>query len=429
MTVKINSLAIENVKRVKAVQMELAQNGLTVIGGRNGQGKTSVLDAIAWALGGDKFKPSNAARDSSTLPPEIHIELSNGLIVERKGVKSALKVIDPSGEKAGQKLLDSFIEKLALDLPKFMGMNSKDKANTLLQIIGIGDELAELDAKEAQRYNRRLEIGRIAKTKRSYADELEYYPDAPTEPVSASDLIKQQQEILAQNGENQRKREQLAKMTEEHETITLQIAQLKASLEEAQTKQESLLADIETAQKTVAELVDESTEELETNIAQVDDINRKVRANQEKGKAQAEAEELSAEYNGLTAEIEAVKEAKNELLNKADLPLPELGVKDGELIYKGQQWDGMSGAEQLMVATAIIRKLNPECGFVLMDKLEQMDQETLKEFSEWFTNEGLQVIATRVGTDDSCSIIIEDGYVKESAAQSAEPKAWTPGTF
>lgn len=299
MTVKINSLAIENVKRVKAVQMELAQNGLTVIGGRNGQGKTSVLDAIAWALGGDKFKPSNAARDSSTIPPEIHIELSNGLIVERKGVKSALKVIDPSGEKAGQKLLDSFIEKLALDLPKFMGMNSKDKANTLLQIIGIGDELAELDAKEAQRYNRRLEIGRIAKTKRSYADELEYYPDAPTEPVSASDLIKQQQEILAQNGENQRKREQLAKMTEEHETITLQIAQLKASLEEAQTKQESLLADIETAQKTVAELVDESTEELETNIAQVDDINRKVRANQEKEKAQAEAEELSAEYLSL----------------------------------------------------------------------------------------------------------------------------------
>lgn len=429
MTVKINSLAIENVKRVKAVQMELAQNGLTVIGGRNGQGKTSVLDAIAWALGGDKFKPSNAARDSSTLPPEIHIELSNGLIVERKGVKSALKVIDPSGEKAGQKLLDSFIEKLALDLPKFMGMNSKDKANTLLQIIGIGDELAELDAKEAQRYNRRLEIGRIAKTKRSYADELEYYPDAPTEPVSASDLIKQQQEILAQNGENQRKREQLAKMTEEHETITLQIAQLKASLEEAQTKQESLLADIETAQKTVAELVDESTEELETNIAQVDDINRKVRANQEKGKAQAEAEELSAEYNGLTAEIEAVKEAKNELLNKADLPLPELGVKDGELIYKGQQWDGMSGAEQLMVATAIIRKLNPECGFVLMDKLEQMDQETLKEFSEWLTNEGLQVIATRVGTDDSCSIIIEDGYVKDSTPQPVENKKWEAGKF
>ena len=111
------------------------------------------------------------------------------------------------------------------------------------------------------------------------------------------------------------------------------------------------------------------------------------------------------------------------------MPLPELGVKDGELIYKGQQWDGMSGAEQLMVATAIIRKLNPECGFVLMDKLEQMDQETLKEFSEWLTNEGLQVIATRVGTDDSCSIIIEDGYIKDSTPQSVENKKWEAGKF
>ena len=246
---KINSLAIENCKESQSSTNGISPKRPYRHRRRNGQGKTSVLDAIAWALGGDKFKPSNAARDSSTIPPEIHIELSNGLVVERKGAKSSLKVIDPTGEKAGQKLLDSFIEKLALDLPKFMGMNSKDKANTLLQIIGIGDELAELDAKEAQRYNRRLEIGRIAKQKKSYADELEYYPDAPTEPVSASDLIKQQQEILAQNGENQRKREQLSKMTEEHETLTAQITQLKASLEEAQAKQESLLADIDTAQR------------------------------------------------------------------------------------------------------------------------------------------------------------------------------------
>ena len=54
MTVKINSLELENVKRIKAVQLEPAANGLTIIGGKNGQGKTSVLDAIAWALGGDR---------------------------------------------------------------------------------------------------------------------------------------------------------------------------------------------------------------------------------------------------------------------------------------------------------------------------------------------------------------------------------------
>jgi len=83
--IKINSLELENVKRIKAVRLEPTANGLTVVGGKNNQGKTSVLDAIAWALGGNKFKPSQPNREGSTLPPSLSIQLSNGLIVERKG--------------------------------------------------------------------------------------------------------------------------------------------------------------------------------------------------------------------------------------------------------------------------------------------------------------------------------------------------------
>ena len=96
MSIKINTLQVENVKRVKAVALEPSANGLTVIGGKNGQGKTSVLDAIAWALGGDRYRPSNAEREGSTLPPHIKLELSNGLTVERSGKNSALKVVDLS---------------------------------------------------------------------------------------------------------------------------------------------------------------------------------------------------------------------------------------------------------------------------------------------------------------------------------------------
>ena len=111
MPMKINKLEIENVKRVKAVKMEPSENGLTIIGGNNAEGKTSVLDAIAWALGGNTFRPSEPYREGSTLPPYIHITMSNGLVVERKGKNVDLKVTDPSGQKAGQQLLDSFVEK------------------------------------------------------------------------------------------------------------------------------------------------------------------------------------------------------------------------------------------------------------------------------------------------------------------------------
>src|SRR5699024_4738617 len=131
MTIKINQLKVENVKRVKAVKIEPSANGLTVIGGKNNQGKTSVLDAIAWALGGNRYRPSQAKREGSMTDPYLHIKLSNGLIVERKGKNSDLKVVDPNGEKAGQTLLDSFVEELAIDLPKFIDSSSKEKANTL----------------------------------------------------------------------------------------------------------------------------------------------------------------------------------------------------------------------------------------------------------------------------------------------------------
>lgn len=114
----------------------------------------------------------------------------------------------------------------------------------------------------------------------------------------------------------------------------------------------------------------------------------------------------------------------------AELPLPELSVKDGELVYKGQKWDNMSGSERLMVSTAIVRKLNPNCGFVLLDKLEQMDMQTLQEFGSWLEAEGLQAIATRVSTGDECSIIIEDGYVVgQEHPEMNKPKSWKAGEF
>ena len=104
MGITIHSLDIENVKRVKAVSLTPSPAGLTVIGGKNGAGKTTVLDAIVWALGGEKYRPSEAQRDGSMTPPHIRITLSNGLVVERKGKNSALTVTDPSGKKAGQQL-------------------------------------------------------------------------------------------------------------------------------------------------------------------------------------------------------------------------------------------------------------------------------------------------------------------------------------
>ncbi|MFR4557505.1 MAG: AAA family ATPase [Blautia obeum] len=423
MSMKINKLEIENVKRIKAVKVEPKANGLTVIGGNNNQGKTSVLDSIAWALGGERYKPSQATREGSVIPPTLHIVMNNGLVVERKGKNSALKVTDPNGQKAGQQLLNEFVEQLALDLPKFMEASGTEKAKILLQIIGVGPQLAQFEQQEEELYQERLYIGRTADQKEKFAKEQPYFADAPKDLISASELIRQQQEILARNGENQRKREQLHQLEQKYQRINEQMTALLA-------EQKQVENDLETARKSALNLNDESTEELEQNISNIEEINRKVRANLDKEKAEDDAKTYRDQYNSLTKDLEDVRDKKAQLLNSAELPLPELSVKEGELIYKGQKWDNMSGSDRLKVSTAIVRKLNPNCGFVLLDKLEQMDMKSLQEFGEWLEAEGLQAIATRVSTGDECSIIIEDGYVVgQDISEEPKKKEWKAGAF
>ena len=428
MSLKINKLEIENVKRIKAVKIEPTQNGLTIIGGNNNQGKTSVLDSIAWALGGERFKPSQATREGSVIPPTLRIITNNGLVVERKGKNSALKVTDPNGQKAGQQLLNEFISELAIDLPRFMEASASKKAQTLLQIIGVEEQLLGLEKEEKEIYQERLYVGRTADQKEKFAKEQPFYPDVPKDLVSPSELIREQQEILARNGENQRKREQAAKIREDVKRAHGEVLRLTELLEDAKQVHKKLMEDLDIAEKSAKDLKDESTEELETSISNIEETNRKVRANLDKEKAEEDAQVYRNQYAELTKKLDEVRDKKTELLSSVELPLPDLSVKDGELIYKGQKWDNMSGSDRLKVSTAIVRKLNPKCGFVLLDKLEQMDLRTLLEFGEWLEKEGLQAIATRVSTGEECSIIIEDGYVA-GAERPAEPKTWKAGEF
>ena len=438
MSVTITALEAENVKRIKAVAFAPSPTGLTLVGGNNNQGKTSVLDALAWALGGDRFRPDAAQRDGAIAPAHLKVTLSNGVVVERKGKNASLTVTDPTGRRSGQQLLNAFVEPLALDLPRFMDASDKEKSDILLRIIGIGAELHTRDLEIKGLYDKRTFTGQLAAQKKHFAEEMISYPEAPDEPVSASELIRQQQDILARNGENQRLRAQYAELeqqvqqcVDELKRTRERIATLQQLADELDAKHTKLFNQRETARKTVSQLQDESTAELEASIRDIEETNRKVRANLEKSRAEDEAAQYASEYDRLTESIQQKRAERMALLNGADLPLPGLSVEDGVLTYKGKHWRDISGSDQRRVAAAIVRRLNPDCGFVLLDKLEQMDMTTLQEFSAWLEAEGLQAIATRVSTGSECQIIIEDGMVKDAVPpeEKPQPRSWTKGAF
>ena len=168
----------------------------------------------------------------------------------------------------------------------------------------------------------------------------------------------------------------------------------------------------------------ESTAELEEQIADFEETNRKIRANADREAVKSEAAILRENYENLTDEIEKKRAERTKLLDGAELPLPGLTVEEGELRYNGKGWDCMSGSEQLLIDCAIASRLKPECQFVLLDKGEQFDLESLKVVDRWFEEHDLQGLITRVSTnrDGECTIVIEDGEATTPAGTVVVPK-------
>lgn len=416
---KITTLELANVKRIKALRLVPTEKGLTIIGGKNGQGKTSVLDAIAYGLGGGKYRPTNLRREGAVGDTFIHIETDNGLIIDRKDGERSLRVRDEQGNTSGQKLLDRFISELAIDLPKFHNAPSKDKAKMLLHALGVDAEIAKLDADEKAKFDTRTVIGRQADQKEKAAKDMEWYEDAPAEAVSVKELIDRQQSILARNG-----------LKEEHrrkfEANEAELHRVAEEIERLRKRQEALSEELRSAASEDFTL--ESTAELEAQIADFEETNRKVAVNAERARRIADADALRDQYDALTKEIEDVRKAKLKILEGAKMPLDGLTVENGELLLDGKAWDCMSGSQQLVVDCAIASRLNPECKFILLDKLEQFDLDTLSEFGKWLEAQDLQCIATRVSTnaDGECSIVIEDGEAEAEAGAVAVPFAKKP---
>ena len=403
--VKILCISAENFKALKAFYCEPKPEGLTVIGGDNGAGKTSCLDVIAYALGGAKYRPSNPKRDGAIGDTTLHVELSNGLVVERKGKNLSLTVTDKDGARHGQELLDAFISNIAIDLPKFYNASAKEKAHMILETLGIEEKLAELAKTEKEKYDTRTMVGREADRKQKAAEDMPWHEDAPEEKVSVKELIDQQQEILARNGIKEEHRRNL-------EVNKSELERVNAELKRLSERREELVAKVKSAEGEDFTL--ESTAELEMQIANFEETNRKVAENAERTRRMEEADALNDQKDALTKEIEDIRAERLALLKDADFPLEGLSVnEDSELVYNGQPWDCMSGSQQLIVSCAIASRINPTCRFVLMDKLEQLDLKTLAEFDAWLKTQDLQCIATRVSTGGECTLVIEDGMVKD----------------
>lgn len=481
---KVKHFTMQNVKGVNLFDYEFPLSGATVIGGRNNQGKTSIINGMQYTAGGEAYRPTNYHKDDTAEESFLRMVFSNGIIAQRVGDSADLKVYDENGKLSRQRLLDQFITKFALDLPKFLNGSDKDRAEILLKALHIEDKVETLDAAIQSEYEERTIIGRIRDQKRKAGKEMPFHEGVPEEELSPSDILARMQEVNVRNAKIQAAKQELDKNNADlirlveagekidaalakvdGETVSLcekvdadcktkvasieeQIRKLQDSIKAAQEFAVSHKAQIRksaeenkkalSGQKTEndkavdaltekiasAEMQDftlEDTSSFQREIDEVENTNVKVRENIARAKVLKEADEQALKYDEKTAVIEDLRKQKDALLQGAGLPYPGLSVENKVVTLNGKAWDCMSESMKIRVGCAIVMRINPSCKFMFVDKLEQLDPESLAELDQFAKDHDIQIIGTRVTTNpDDCTIIIKNGYIEGMENHMAE---------
>lgn len=418
---KIIELKAENVKRLKAVEI-IPEGNTVIISGRNGQGKTSVLDAIWLALGG-----GNAAKDSQTTRPvrdgekKASVSLDLGEIKITRSWTSAgnmtLKVESQDGTpfKSPQALLDGMVGKLSFDPLAFSRMSPADQRKTLIGLVDLGFDPDELDAERKRIYEERTTLNRELKSlEAQITGKQKPAPDTPDEELSLKELIDEAQAANAKLAENnalrrllQEKRTDAAALRDRIVAMKEEIKKLELELEEKKQEGKDLVDKVET-------LADPSLDEINGKIADIEGINARVRETKSFKELSSKASDLRKQADAKSTEIDALDKKKAEALRNAAFPIAGLGFDEEGVLFDGVPFAQCSAAERMKASLAIAAALNPKIRIIRVNDGSLLDSESMVEVERMAEERDMQIWIERVDETGKVGIVIEDGEIAEN---------------
>jgi energy-coupling factor transporter ATP-binding protein EcfA2 len=403
---KIVRLESTNYKRLKAVEIAPDPDGnLVIVAGKNGQGKTSILDSITAALGGVNGKTTPKPIRDGEERAEIILETED-LIVTRRFTASGstLTVKSPDGAvyPKGQAKLDDLLGKLSLDPLAFTQLDNRTQLKTLLDLVALPFDPVKLEAERAALYEQRTDANRVAKQQQAAVAAFEITPDmADLKPVSVTELLEQIDAAKAR---------QLNYEADLREQAAAQdrVEKLKADLKEAEA--DLIAADADLAKWDGFDVPDIAA--LREQIQNAETINEGVRTFTAWMKAGDDWGRTARIAEDLTAKIEAIDKQKRDGLAAAKFPgdLP-LGFDDTGVLLNGIPFKQASGAEQLRASLAMAIALNPKLRVIRIADGSLLDSDNLALVEAAARENDFQVWIEMVGDGDGRGIIIEDGQV------------------
>jgi len=409
------SLTIKNVLGVKSATITRA-GPVTTIGGKNAQGKSSILKTFQMIVGGGSYIPDNPIRAGEKKGEGVLETTDYRMELKlRAGGRHEIEVKTKDG--ATLPLPATFLRQLtagrAFDPLEFQRMKPDEQLATLKRIVGL--DFAKLDAEHDELFAKRTEVNRDAKAIKSRVDAAKFKPGLPEAEVSVAELARELEARLANNAANAGKRLALDQLRQQATAASAKIADLERQLDAARASFADLNERGKALSAEVKALVDQDTAEPLKSIETAEETNRDIRENAVHRKLVAELESVAAQSTKLSERLNAIDAEKSAALASAKFPVPGLGFTEDGVTFNGLPFAQASSAERMRASVAIGIALNPGLRLLAIDNGEQLDEDQHALLCGLAEEQGCDLLVARVSTGPECSFVIEDGEVKPAA--------------
>lgn len=437
---KIISLQAENLKRLVAIRIDPKGN-LVEIRGKNAQGKSSVLDAIWYALAGASNLPTTPIRKGQERAT-IKLDLGE-LIVTRTftktddGFRTSIAVENGDGARfpSPQRMLDDLLGSLTFDPLAFERMKPKDQFDALKGFVP-GVDFAKLEGLNRADFDKRTAVNRRAKELSAQAAAIAIPESVPAERVDEDAIIKEIGEVGNHNATIERRKEGRAAAAKEAADFRSAAEDSRAraaehrrqaeALDEQASNQDAEAASREEKLRTAEALPEpKDAAEVQARLTKAKQINAAVDQAARRATLQEDARKAQAEAEALSAAIEARNKTKVDAIAAAKLPVEGLGFGDDCITLNGLPFDQASDAERLRVSCAIAMASNPKLRVIRVRDGSLLDEDGMRLLSEMADENDMQVWIEAVDSSGKVGIVLEDGHVastpeSRAAAQAAE---------
>ena len=432
---KIVELTAENVKRLKAIAIRPDGN-LVEISGRNGQGKSSVLDAIWWALSGTTHLQSAPIRKGQN-EARIRLDLGDIKVIrsfkKREDETFTTSIVVESEEGARypspQRMLDSLLGELSFDPLAFTRMDGRQQLEALKRFVP-GVDFAAIEKANKADFDRRTDVNRQAKTLRAQAAGLAVPAGTPAERIDDAALVEEMEQAGQHNAElesRKARREnaalELTNLEGRAAVFRERAADLRAQADQLDKDAVSVDEQAEAMRRKLAEApalpepIDTSA--LRRKITEAQETNRAVAIREQRIGIEAKAKEEEDASAALTRTMDERTAAKREAIAKAELPVGGITFGDDEILLNGVPFDQASSAEQLRTSVAIAIAANPKLRVIRVQDGSLLDDEAMRILAEMADAADCQVWIEVVQSGRSTAVVIEDGQVRGAALATA----------